>query len=1609
MSNYITDTYSLKYYGETENYRGQQSRVEIWWKGTVDATFPRRIGDITALSLSINGNEDIDASVVKTILNLSMADTWDEPQVAAAGAVKHGVWDEFYTPDSTAYLVRLYTRQHGDSAWEPRWSGYITPDNWRESISYRGAVSIVARDNLGHLQDFGFDLPADADGMVSAYDVITGALAKIAFPMDVILGIAADGGRATLLEADAATGSRGVWDALILASQFEGKSWEDAFETVLDSLGLTVRFVDNNTVAITFIRNLPLCGDTGTPASQSIEFYGPGTRLLVPAYREVKINMDYDYRQSVPFPGKVTGAYGADESFGWSYYDERQHRRVSGTAMRTDVVAVAKGWGSAGKAFVNTGTYRTSSRREGVATVDPETTALIIANAVQADVRAAMAIYNFGPVNTPAGRVRLNVTGGLSLAGQYLIRYGSLESLEWAASYQTDDALLWWNGSQWKANEQTWTLSENGEMDFSAPMNIQDVPDGGTLRVYIRDVKVSAGFCVGVNGVTLSGNDPSSSLVSDEVTVVNNPAYNVRAERNPDFAPMSKRVAWNIPENYPNILWRRRSGAIGPFPYEVIWSDGEERLPLPVQWAKQTLMFHHSTLQQIEGVVGVPERGAWRFDRLTIYKGHYFLPQGGTLDLLTGHLTGASLREFIDYATLWAGGVTVAPQTASFPSEGGSVSFLLTCADDKDWIVTGLPDWLTADTVSGTGSGVVTLTASRNDGGTRSRTVYIGGVAVRVEQGQEEFGLAITPASVDVPEEGQTLYLTVEASPSAGWKVVSTAPEWVFVNGLNEWEGEGYNDALLISVQENETGAPRSASLLLYDEEDTLVQTVPVTQTAEAAELTLTITTNVPSPTIILTVDGNTVPYSAGMVVASGALVGVSVSKSGYTTVTDSFTMTAANQNKYYELGQDIEATISFPDEITYAAQAVRMTISDPSNHGWNLDWTSELYLGYITGGAVVSGNAHVDGYAIVGTGDAVVTLSVSENTGSYGRTVGDMTYDPIFFRDTATSGYTYVTFYQNDRSASIVPVTKVTLNKSTLGLNVGGTSTLTATVAPSNATDQSLTWTSSNTSVATVTQAGKVTAVGAGTCTIRATANDGSGKYGSCAVTVSQSTVSVTGVSLDKSTTTINAGGTKQLTATVYPANATNKNVSWSSSDTSVATVNSSGLVTAVAAGLATITVTTADGGYTATCGVTVRDTPVPADPGTISVDDISVVGSATSAAGTIATERIHLETLTASTNASWVSRCYIDMSGVTPMVRMQFSGNGSATARTATITVSGTDTSGTTITTTFSLTQAASSSSDVPCTAMTIDGPEGLANSSNEATYAVLFTPESTTQKSATWSLTDSNGNDVSDKVTLTPDGLRCSLKIIDPTVRNLLVVLRAVNDYNGSVSASLTIMATYTLPADAIQVSPGSVTVAPTDVSDTTPVLTLASGIAKGDLVVTTSGFVTQAGVSNTLHILTSFTANTGSTARYGTVTVSYTDPDTLETASVTVSYFQPAPGGTTDIHLSAIALNVEMGAGTVMARFLVTFRNGKTSDYTFKALGYTLSGVDGDGEPTFAARTGTLNEKTVAALSTESEIYTVTWRGSVAGTTQYTLTVRNGTQLSSTRISDGNDFI
>ena len=163
------------------------------------------------------------------------------------------------------------------------------------------------------------------------------------------------------------------------------------------------------------------------------------------------------------------------------------------------------------------------------------------------------------------------------------------------------------------------------------------------------------------------------------------------------------------------------------------------------------------------------------------------------------------------------------------------------------------------------------------------------------------------------------------------------------------------------------------------------------------------------------------------------------------------------------------------------------------------------------------------------------------------------------------------------------VSVTSVSLNKTTAALKVGETVTLTATVSPSDATDKTVTWSTSDANIATVKD-GVVTAVKVGSATITAMAGD---KSATCEITVEPTKVS--SITLNATNKTLLVNMEFKLTATIYPDNATNKNIVWSSSDSSIATVDAEGNVKAVAEGTAAITAKSEDGNCTATCSITV------------------------------------------------------------------------------------------------------------------------------------------------------------------------------------------------------------------------------------------------------------------------------------------------------------------------------------------------------------------------------------------------------------------------------------
>ena len=232
------------------------------------------------------------------------------------------------------------------------------------------------------------------------------------------------------------------------------------------------------------------------------------------------------------------------------------------------------------------------------------------------------------------------------------------------------------------------------------------------------------------------------------------------------------------------------------------------------------------------------------------------------------------------------------------------------------------------------------------------------------------------------------------------------------------------------------------------------------------------------------------------------------------------------------------------------------------------------------------------------GSVDATLTCTVGSKseTISYNES-GSLTINgKVSSISFASSKRIYLVGFTMNRAnaAPSTPVypTQITLSASKTSIAIGETSTLSYTYQPDTTNVLDITYSSNHTNIATVSTEGIVTGVAAGSAEITATAKAANNTTITSKVTITVSAVSVTSVSLNKADTSLKIGATETLTATVSPSNATNKNVTWSSSNTSIATV-SNGTVTAKAVGTATITVTTVDGNKTATCTVAVTSSP--------------------------------------------------------------------------------------------------------------------------------------------------------------------------------------------------------------------------------------------------------------------------------------------------------------------------------------------------------------------------------------------------------------------------------
>ena len=326
--------------------------------------------------------------------------------------------------------------------------------------------------------------------------------------------------------------------------------------------------------------------------------------------------------------------------------------------------------------------------------------------------------------------------------------------------------------------------------------------------------------------------------------------------------------------------------------------------------------------------------------------------------------------------------------------------------------------------------------------------------------------------------------------------------------------------------------------------------------------------------------------------------------------------------------------------------------------------------------------------------------------------------------------------------SGQVIPVTGITVTGTGGATTIttdNGTLQLTATVTPADATNKTVTWSVVNgTGQATINSTGLVTAVSNGTVTARATANDGSGVVGSLVITISNQVIPVTGITVTGaggSTTITTDNGTLQLTATVTPADATNKTVTWSVvNGTGQATINSTGLVTAVSNGTVTARATANDGsGVVGSLVITISSQVIP-------VTGITVTGAG--GATTITTDNGTLQ-LTATVTPADATNKTVTWSMVNGTGQATINTTGLVTAvANGTVTARATANDGSGVVGSLVITI---SGQVIPVTGITVTGAGGattITTDNGTLQLTATVTPSDATNKTVTWSIVNGTG---------------------------------------------------------------------------------------------------------------------------------------------------------------------------------------------------------------------------------------------------------------------------
>lgn len=646
--------YGLRYYKEIPQNNGGFIRLEIYKKDSTASAM--EIGAVLrTFSLEIQGQQDdIDTPIVKTSLTMSFVDAFD-----LENGKKNGFWEEFYTPDAVMWKVIVLAKDSKENAFRKVWGGYVTPDSFSESLTYRGDVTIIARDNLGHMQDFPFDAEGDADGMISLYDLVNAGWSKIESPMQLDWA-AAD----RWLHTDGVS----AVDTLMNVSAFADKNWYEVVENVLASYGAVMRYVGDNIVRICPLRYLPEQGYTTVDIVPHIEpvFSAGAERELIPAAKRIEERVEYELENKVFEKLPNTAFTGATERF----LIEGNSVDKKGIAYTIDRKTSGEGWCCPNNSMFFDATQYEFYNNEDA---DKEFNFLVCNEYGEEGIftygrYAEYSRYFYG--KNVLLEMRFGQPYAFTVAGQ-LRQFYALENVTIAVLAERNGI------TNYLQQDGTWSTDAAAIVlpadNLSLAIPISEFGLRVLLKVQIHHIKTTGSENSSANYIPLysASLSPLDAMrASNSVNSNYNERNNITLTREPMIAPAFDKVA--LPSFIKNGIFYKNGDSILPAS-SWSWSGGTPQ-QMAVYNHLQILSYYAKPFNLICGTI--VNTNVSRTAAVYVWKGAEHILLSGRYNFLTGQIEGAMLREFYRYDDIWGDlqGTTPAIEEGSSSNVEGSAA-----------------------------------------------------------------------------------------------------------------------------------------------------------------------------------------------------------------------------------------------------------------------------------------------------------------------------------------------------------------------------------------------------------------------------------------------------------------------------------------------------------------------------------------------------------------------------------------------------------------------------------------------------------------------------------------------------------------------------------------------------------------------------------------------------------------------------------------------------------------------------------------------------------------------------------------------------------------------